>query len=132
MARVAVDLAHGSRHDDLLAELPHPTELNRQRLQLLRPAGGVGVRPRDLRHHPQPVQDPARKADAACELFVDVDRVEVSGGAGVPDGHIPIRGDLELDAVAGRQGHVVPLTMFVQVPVQTVSPRWFVDTDSNT
>ena len=118
--------------DDLLAHPAHPAELDAERLELVGTAGGVGVGPRHLRHRPQPVQDPPRKPDALGELLVDVDRVEVARRARVAHGHVRIGRDLELDRVALAEGHEIPLTMLVQVPVQTVSPRWLVDTDSNT
>src|ERR1035437_1782503 len=70
--------------------------------------------------------------DLLRELLVDVDRVEVPRSAGVADRHILIGGHLERELLARLDAHEVPLTMFVQVPVQTVSPRWLTDTDSNT
>jgi len=77
------------------------------------------------------VQDPARQADAVGELLVDVDRVEVTRCVCVADRDVCVGGDLELDPLAGLPDDA-PRTMLVQVPVQTASPRWLRDTDSNT
>ena len=94
------------------------------------PPSGLGVGASHLGHGPEPVQDPPGEADLLRELLVDVNRVEVARGAGVADRQIPVGGDLELELVAGL--HDSPLTMLVQVPVQTASPRWFADAVSNT
>ena len=88
------------------------------------------VSDRTLGHRPQPVEDPAGKADLPREVLIDVDRVEVAARARVTDGEIPVRRHLELERVARL--HEPPLTSSVHVPVTTVSPRWFSDTVSIT
>ena len=60
----------------------------------------VGGCARDLRHRPQPVQDPARQPDRQRELLVDVNRVEIAGRAGVAHGHVAVGRDPQLDPVA--------------------------------
>jgi hypothetical protein len=122
-------------HDDLLLEHAHPAELDAQPAQRVRAAGGLGLGARDLGHRPQPVQDPSGQADLLGELLVDVDRVEVPGGARVADGQVAVGRDLEVgQRLAGLElGHgQPPRTMFVQVPTHTVWPSWLVDTDSKT
>src|SRR5271165_6805313 len=92
--------------------------------------------PRNLRHRPQPVQDTPRQAYRARELLVDVDRIEVSRRARIAHGQVPVGRNSDLGDLAswpklGHRAHT-PLTMFVHIPRQTSSPRWLVETDSNT
>ena len=54
-------------------------------------------------HRPEPVQDAARQPHPLGELLVDVDRVEVTRGAGVADGDVRIRRHLQFDRVARRE-----------------------------
>src|SRR5262249_37215883 len=129
---IAVDLANGPLDRDLLAEAPHSAELNAELPQRLGAAGGLGVGAGDLGHRPEAMEDAPRQADLLGELLVYVDRVEVARGPGVADGDVLVGGDLELDRVALLETHDPPLTMLVQVPMQTVSPCWFLDTDSKT
>ena len=53
----------GAGDDDLLADHAHPAELDAEPLEMLGAAGRLGVRPRDLGHRPQAVQDPAGEPD---------------------------------------------------------------------
>ena len=46
----------------------------------------LGLRASHLGHRPQAVQDPPGQTNRFGELLVDVDRVEVAGGAGVASG----------------------------------------------
>ena len=96
------DLAHRAAHDDLLLGHAHAAELHRQPLQVRGPARRLGLRARDLRHRPQPVQDPPRQPDRARELLVDVDRVEVARGARVAIGQVLVRRDAQLAGSARR------------------------------
>jgi hypothetical protein len=94
-------------------------------------SGGLGLGARDLGHRPQAVEDPARQADRARELVVDVDRVEVARRARVANGQVAVGSDLQVrQPLAGV--HHSPLTMQVHLPVQTRSPRWLSERDSNT
>ena len=98
-------------------------------------AAGVRLGARDLGHRPQPVQDPPGQADRLGELLVDVDRVEVARGAGVAVGQEAVGRDTQLRKVLAVLQVVhahTPRTMFVHVPVQTVSPSWRLDTLSKT
>ena len=72
-------------NDDLLLEHAHAAKLHREPLEPLRAAEGLGVGASHLGHRPQPVQDAAGEAHLLGELLVDVDRVEVTRGAGVAD-----------------------------------------------
>ena len=128
---VLAGLLHGARHGDLLLGHAHAAELDGEALQRARVAAGGGhVGARHLRHPVEAVEDVARQADLLGELVVDVDRVEVARGAGVPVRQVLVRRDLQLgDLIA--LGHT-PLTMLVQVPRTTSSPFWLVETDSNT
>ena len=58
---------------------------------MLGAARRLGLRARYLSHRPQPVQDPARKADGFGELLIDVDRVEVAGGTRIAGGEVLVR-----------------------------------------
>src|SRR5947209_3996014 len=72
----------------------------------------------------------ARQAHPLRDVLVDVDRLEVPGGTRVADRDIGVGLHLQLDPVS--LFHDAPLTMIVQVPVQTLSPRWFSEVASNT
>ena len=71
------------------------------------------------------------------ELGVDVDRVEVAGGARVAVRQVLVGRHPELrDRVARLQilqlGHHTPLTMLVQVPFTVCLPSWLVEIVSKT
>src|SRR5947209_4069663 len=121
---------HRAADHHLLTQLSDPAELNRQSAELLRSSGRVGMRPCHLGHRPQPVEDAAGQPHLLGEPLVDVDGIEVARGSGVAHGDERVRSDLELDGVA--LVHDAPLTIWVHVPVHTVSSRWFLDTVSNT
>ena len=129
-SRRAVDLSDGSGTTISFSSIADAAELDLEALEPVGTAELLRVRPCDLRHRVQAVQDPAGQPDLPGELLVDVDRVEVARCAGVADGHIAVRGDLELELIA--LGSSLALTMLVQVPVQTVSARWLAETVSNT
>ena len=78
------------------------------------------------------MQDSPRQPDRPRELVVDVNRVEVTGRTRVANGDVGVGRHPQLDPVALAQAHCAPRTMFVQTPVQTGSPCWLTDSDSNT
>src|SRR4051794_21455475 len=127
-------LGDGRAHHDLVLGQAHAAELDAQPPQRRRVAGRLGLGARDLRHRPQPVEDPPGQADLPGELLVDVDRVEVAGRARVADGEVPVGRDADLrQLLAGLERHrQTPRTMLVQVPTHTASPSWLVDVDSKT
>ena len=130
-------LAHGASDHDLLLGHAHAAKLDREALEMLGAAGRLGLRARDLGHRPEAVQDAPGQADGARELLVDVDRVEVARGAGVAGGEVlvgrdPHLGDPALRRCRSAISAHTPRTMSVQVPRQTCSPRWLVETDSKT
>ena len=76
------------------------------------------------------------RPDRLGVLGVDVDRVEVSGGARVAVRDVLVGSHAQCRNLgAGLElgvGHQAPLTMLVQVPFTVVWPSWFLDSDSNT
>src|SRR5436853_746796 len=134
------DAAALSRFDrasdnDLLLGDAHPTHLHREALQ--RPRVAVGEGRVGFRHQPhrvEAVEDVPRQPDGFRELVVDVDRVEVTRGAGVAVRQVLVRGDPQLrDLVACVQSHLhTPLTISVQVPRATWPPSWLTLLVSNT
>ena len=77
---------------DLLLGEAHPAELHGEPPERARvAAGGRHVGARHLGHHVEAVQDVARQAHLLGELGVDVDRVEVSGGARVAVREVLVR-----------------------------------------
>src|SRR5215218_7719174 len=82
-ARGALLLDRACDRDLLLGEA-HPPKLDGQPLESARVAAGrVHVRPGDLGHRVEAVQDVARQADLLGELGVDVDRIEIARCPGV-------------------------------------------------
>ena len=71
-------LAHKAGHDDLLLRYAHPAELHGKALEVSWSACRLGLRPRDLGHAPQAVEDPPWQPDGFRELLVDANRVEVA------------------------------------------------------
>src|SRR4051794_13424039 len=121
-------LADRRAHDDLLLGHPHAAELHAEALEPVGTATALGLRPRDLGHGVEAVQDLAGQADLLGELLVDVDRVEVARRARVADREVLVRHHRQL-----RDLHAhTPRTMLVHVPTQTSSPSWLTERDSKT
>src|SRR3954447_10361082 len=89
-------LLHGRGDNDLLLGDPHAPELDRQAPQRARIARRLGVRPGDLRHRVEAVEDVAGQAHSLRELGIDVDRVEVARRARVAVREVFVRGDMQL------------------------------------
>jgi hypothetical protein len=68
-------------------------ELDRQPLEMLGPAQRLGLRAREQRHRVEAVEDPPGQPDRPRELVVEMDRVEVAGGAGVADRGVAVGRD---------------------------------------
>ena len=94
----------------------------------------VGLSPREQRHRVEAVKNPPGKADRSRELVVQMDRVEVPRRVGVARGDVAVGRDAERRKLGTglEPGHVRGLTICVQRPWQTSSPRWFVERDSKT
>ena len=135
--RAVVGLLDGAGDRHLLLGEAHAAELDREALQRARVAAGDrGVGARDLGHRPEAVQDAAGQADRLGELGVDVDRVEVAGGARRSGAVRHLSGvtfssGIESPCFSSAICQT-PLTMLVQVPCTTWSPSWLVETVSKT
>src|SRR4029079_548255 len=127
----ALDGRDAPGHGDLGLWDAHAAERHAEALERVRAARGLGLRPGDLRHRPQAVEDLPREPDLVGEVVVDVDRVEVARRARVADRQVLVGRDRDgRDLVAGLHRAHAPRTMFDQVPTQTVAPSWLVETDS--